>query len=146
MAADAKRSRVHARTNKGDKPMISSRLLRTSAALAAAAGVALALAPATPLAHAAAKPAARVHPYQYRGYLTAAPSSTTAPTTLTIQTTNRGQIAVTVEPSTRIVRRYGGPSGLGELSANDVLQVRGSTTGPGTVTATYIRDLSIQVA
>jgi len=53
---------------------------------------------------------------------------------------------VSVTSSSKIIRLYGAASGLDELSANDVLQVRGTTTAPGAVTATWIRDVSIHAA
>lgn len=129
--------------------MVRSHVLRTGVALALALGGLTAFGPSIAPAHAASHPFARHHPvrghhpFQYQGYLTAAPVTTTAPVSLTIQTPYNGQVGVSVTPSTRIIRLYGGPSGLDELSANDVLQVRGATTAPGQVTATWIRDLSI---
>ncbi len=114
-----------------------------------AVGGLTALGPAGAAVHAASPAPARGlharHP-GYDGYLTAAPASTTAPTTLNVQTRYHGLIAVTVTASTRIIRRYGAASGLDELNANDVLQIQATTTAPGTVTATRIRDLSIQAA
>jgi len=118
------------------------------AALFALGGL-TAFGPVGAAAHAASAPPARsLHARHaaYDGYLMAAPTSTTAPATLNVQTRYRGQIVVTVTPATKIIRRYGAPSGLDEISANDVLQIQGATTAPGMVTATRIRDLSIQAA
>ena len=125
--------------------MQRSRFIRAGAILALALGYLAAVGPSTAV-QAASHPHARAHLYAYRGYLTAAPTSTSAPATLTVQTERRGQISVAVTASTKIVRRYNGPSGLDELAANDVLEIRGHTTAPGMVTATWIRDVSIQVA
>lgn len=124
------------------------RVIRAGAILTAAMGCVAAIGPSVTSVHAAGRPHphVRFHPHQYQGYLTAAPASTTAPATLTVQTGRQGQISVSVTPSTRIVRRYNGASGLDELAANDVLQIRGTTTAPGAVTATWIRDISIQAA
>jgi len=126
--------------------MVRSQIIRAGAILITTAVGVAALGPIAAPAQAASRPA-RIHPnHQYQGYLTATPSSTSAPTTLTIQTPNRGQVSVSVTSSTRIIRLYGAASGLDELSANDVLQVRGTTTAPGAVTATWIRDVSIHAA
>ncbi len=126
--------------------MVRSQIIRAGAILITTAVGVAALGPVAAPAQAASRPA-RIHPnHQYQGYLTATPSSTSAPTTLTIQTPNRGQVSVSVTSSTRIIRLYGAASGLDELSANDVLQVRGTTTAPGAVTATWIRDVSIHAA
>ncbi len=126
-----------------------SRSIRAAALFALAVGGCATLgpsgAPAHAATHAASPNAARVH-HAYQGYLTAAPASMAAPTTLTVQTRYDGVITVTVTPATTIVRHYYGPSELDELSANDVLQIQGTTTAPGMVTATRIRDLSIQAA
>ena len=85
-----------------------------------------------------------------QGYLTAAPSATTGTVTLTVQTRYHGQISVVVNANsaspTKIVRRYNGASALDEMSANDVLQVTGTTVTTTTINATYIKDMSIQVA
>lgn len=138
--------------------MVRSQTIRTGAILITTAIGVAALGPVAAPVHAASKPARnhhnqRSHPnqrihfnHQYQGYLTATPPSTSAPTTLTIQTPNRGQISASVTSSTKIIRLYGAASGLDELSANDVLQVRGTTTAPGAVTATWIRDISIHAA
>ena len=126
--------------------MVRSQIIRAGAILITTAVGVAALGPVAAPAQAASRPA-RIHPnHQYQGYLAATPSSTSAPTTLTIQTPNRGQVSVSVTSSTRIIRLYGAASGLDELSANDVLQVRGTTTAPGAVTATWIRDVSIHAA
>jgi len=132
--------------------MVRSQIIRTGAILITTAIGVAALGPVAAPVHAAGKPVRNHHSQrnhhnqQYQGYLTATPSSTSAPTTLTIQTPNRGQVSVSVTSSTRIIRLYGATSGLDELSANDVLQVRGTTTAPGAVTATWIRDISIHAA
>jgi len=126
--------------------MVRSQIIRAGAILITTAVGVAALGPIAAPAQAASRPT-RIHPnHQYQGYLTATPSSTSAPTTLTIQTPNRGQVSVSVTSSTRIIRLYGAASGLDELSANDVLQVRGTTTALGAVTATWIRDVSIHAA
>ena len=126
-----------------------SRSIRAAALFAMAAGscamLGPSIAPVHAATHAASSSAAQAH-HGYQGYLTAAPASTAAPTTLTVQTRFDGVITVTVTPATVIVRHYNGPSGLDELNANDVLQIQGTTTAPGMVTATRIRDLSIQAA
>lgn len=124
-----------------------SRSIRAAALFAMAAGscamLGPSIAPVHAATHAASPSSARLH-HAYQGYLTAAPASTAAPTTLTVQTRYDGTITVT--SATTIVRHYYGPSELDELSANDVLQIQGTTTAPGMVTATRIRDLSIQAA
>ncbi len=126
-----------------------SRSIRAAALFAMAAGscamLGPSIAPVHAATHAASPSSARLH-HAYQGYLTAAPASTAAPTTLTVQTRYDGTITVTVTSATTIVRHYYGPSELDELSANDVLQIQGTTTAPGMVTATRIRDLSIQAA
>nr|MDQ2831572.1 hypothetical protein [Chloroflexota bacterium] len=105
--------------------MVRSQIIRAGAILITTAVGVAALGPIAAPAQAASRPA-RIHlNHQYQGYLTATPSSTSAPTTLTIQTPNRGQVSVSVTSSTRIIRLYGAASGLDEFSANDVLQVRG---------------------
>ncbi len=126
--------------------MVRSQIIRAGAILITTAVGVAALGPIAAPAQAASRPT-RIHlNHQYQGYLTATPSSTSAPATLTIQTPNRGQVSVSVTSSTKIIRLYGAASGLDELSANDVLQVRGTTTAPGAVTATWIRDVSIHAA
>lgn len=80
-----------------------------------------------------------------QGYLVTAPAGVTAPVTLSLQT-SQGLITVNVGTSTAIVRRFGGQSGLDELSANDQLVVTGSLAGPTVVNAVRIQDLSIQAA
>lgn len=95
----------------------------------------------SPAAHAATAP----KPDYYTGYLVSAPTSLTAPTTLSYQTRYKGLLTVNVSTSTQIVRRYNGASELDELSANDQLQVWGKLTGT-TLVATRIKDTSIQDA
>jgi len=130
--------------DKKEEDTMLSRSIRAGVLFAMAVGSCATLGPSTAV-HAASPIRGRVH-HGYQGYLTAAPASTAAPTTLTVQTRFDGVITVTVTPATVIVRHYNGPSGLDELNANDVLQIQGTTTAPGMVTATRIRDLSIQVA
>ncbi len=126
--------------------MVRSQIIRAGAILITTAIGVAALGPVAAPVHAANRPARIHHNQQYQGYLTATPSSTSAPTTLMIQTPNRGQVSVSVTSSTKIIRLYGAASGLDEFSANDVLQVRGTTTAPGAVTAAWIRDISIHAA
>ena len=98
---------------------------------------------------------------QVQGTLVANPSQLTAPVTLCLHahvTANilpaqggaaspcpAGQLQVYVTAATKILRRFDGASGLDELSAGDVLQVRGSLVN-GQFTAIVIEDVSIQEA
>ena len=93
------------------------------------------------------------------GTLAANPTQVTAPVVLCLRvsrvlpntapnaatTCPSGQLAVSIAGSTKIVRRYYGGSGLDQLSQGDSLQVTG-TLANGLVTASMVRDLSIQEA
>ncbi|HXT37852.1 MAG TPA: hypothetical protein VN837_19940 [Chloroflexota bacterium] len=93
------------------------------------------------------------------GTLAANPAQLTAPVVLCLRvnrvlpnaapnvatTCPSGQLAVSISSSTKIVRRYYGASGLDQLNQGDSLQVTGVLAN-GLVTASLVRDLSIQEA
>jgi hypothetical protein len=71
----------------------------------------------------------------------------TAPTTMMVQ---RGldspEISVAISPATTLVRRFNGPADLSQFSAGDQVHVTGTGTAATTITATEVKDNSIQVA
>jgi hypothetical protein len=74
--------------------------------------------------------------------------STTPPTFVNVRLGNGVVISVTVSTSTTILRRYDGPSNLGELALGDSLQLTGSfeQLNAHTFDASKIEDVSQQVA
>ena len=74
--------------------------------------------------------------------------STTPPTFVTVRLGNGVVISVTVSTSTTVLRRYDGPSNLGELALGDSLQLTGSfeQLNAHTFHAGQIEDVSQQIA
>lgn len=106
--------------------------------------VVVALAPGTGIVATGARRIRLPSELTVTGTLTTLPSSTHAPVALTIQTAS-GPLGFTVATSTKIVRKYGGISGLDELSTGDSLTVEYSLAS-GQPVATLVRDTSIQAA
>ena len=71
----------------------------------------------------------------------------TAPTTMVVE---RGpdtpELTVAIGPTTTLVRRYDGPADLSQFSAGDQVHITGTGTAATTITATEVKDNSIQVA
>ena len=70
----------------------------------------------------------------------------TAPTTLMVQSPKHGLVSVLVSSSTKLVRRYNGQSALDEFSPGDNLSVVGVMSGTTAMTATLVKDNTIQKA
>jgi len=70
----------------------------------------------------------------------------TAPTTLMVQSPKHGLVSVLVTSSTKLVRRYNGTSALDEFSPGDNLSVAGVMSGTTAMTATLVKDNTIQKA
>ena len=86
------------------------------------------------------------HAPQLSGTLLGLPASLTAPTTMTVQSKGT-TYTVDITTSTTLVRRFNGASALDELAVNDQLTVFGQLdSSSNTITATRIKDLSIQAA
>lgn len=77
--------------------------------------------------------------------LLATMSAVTAPATITI-TAGATTYTVEVSATTKVVRKYNGPSDLGEFLIGDTLQIKGtlSDTTANIISATWIKDLSVQ--
>lgn len=72
--------------------------------------------------------------------------ATTAPTSLQVVTSQGVTMTVNVSTTTQIVRRYNGQSALDELSPGDKIGVSGSISGTTAITATALKDFTIQRA
>lgn len=72
--------------------------------------------------------------------------ATTAPTSLQVVTAQGITMTVNVSTTTQIVRRYNGQSALDELSPGDKIGVSGSMSGTTAITATTLKDATIQRA
>jgi hypothetical protein len=71
----------------------------------------------------------------------------TAPTTMMVERSpNTPEITVAISPTTTLVRRFNGPADLSQFSAGDQVHVIGTGTAATTITATEVKDNSIQVA
>lgn len=70
----------------------------------------------------------------------------TAPATLMVQSPKHGLVSVLVTSSTKLVRRYNGQSALDEFSPGDNLSVVGVMSGTTAMTATLVKDNTIQKA
>jgi hypothetical protein len=69
------------------------------------------------------------------------------PTTMMVQRDpNSPEISVLISPTTTLVRRFNGPADLSQFSAGDQVHVTGTGTAATTITATEVKDNSIQVA
>ena len=88
-----------------------------------------------------------VRPHYVAGTLESV-SGTTPPAVLTLKTAGGIMVTVDVSPTTTIVRRYNGPSTLGELTVGDRVEARG-VFAPGqtaTFNAQRVTDITIQDA
>jgi hypothetical protein len=72
--------------------------------------------------------------------------STTATTMMVQRSPNTPEISVIISPTTTLVRRFNGPADLSQFSAGDQVHVTGTGTAATTITATEVKDNSIQVA
>lgn len=115
-------------------------------ALAATAFLSLGTLGAAPLAAHAATPAAAVPASTRLAGILQPGFATTAPTSLQVVTAQGITMTVNVSTTTQIVRRYNGQSALDELSAGDKIGVSGSMSGTTTITATTLKDVTIQRA
>lgn len=101
---------------------------------------------AAPLAAHAATPVAALPAVSHLSGTLQAGFATTAPTSLQVVTSQGITMTVNVSTTTQIVRRYNGKSALDELSPGDKIGVSGSMSGTTAITATALKDFTIQRA
>jgi hypothetical protein len=72
--------------------------------------------------------------------------STTSTTMMVQRGPDSPEISVIINPTTTLVRRFNGPAELSQFSAGDRVHITGTGTAATTITATEVKDNSIQVA